>query len=56
MFLLGPNGGLELVLDAQQYEYMYYYYKDNLGAGMYKREELTTVCDLALILFGETLF
>ena len=34
IFPVGPNGGLELVLDAQQYEYIYYYYKDNLGAGI----------------------
>ena len=30
----GPPGGLELVLDAQQYEYMYYASKENYAAGI----------------------
>ena len=33
-YLTGPYGGLELVLDAQQYEYMFYRENgDNFGAG-----------------------
>ena len=31
---VGPHGGLELILDAQQYEYTYYYFQDNFGAGL----------------------
>ena len=31
---LGPDGGLELFLDAQPYEYTYYYFQDNFGAGL----------------------
>ena len=30
---IGPPGGLELILDAQQYEYMYYPAKENYAAG-----------------------
>ena len=39
---LGPHGGLELILDAQQYEYMYYYFQDNFGAGMW----LSNIADI----------
>ena len=34
VFDIGPQGGLEFILDAQQYEYMYYPTQENMGAGI----------------------